>query len=494
MSRRPHSFLASARRLASLCAVLLMIGSAGTTARAASGSTGWPTFGYDVERSGFKPTTWLKPSNVPKLQPAWTVDLPAVTITTPIVVRRLLVQGTPRTMIFVGTEGGDVVAVNGSGTVVWQRHLGSVVTTCRAFPGGMFGISGTPVFDAASGRLYVASSDAGSGHVQVYALDAATGDVIPGWPVSISDDPGHEHVWSALTLFDGSLYAVTAGMCDKPPYFGRVFAIDTSTAMLRSYWSVVHDGDDVTMGGGIWGYGGASVDPRTGDVFVATGNALDPEPEDQPYAESVVRLDGEHLSVVAANTPSQLDGTDIDFGATPLLFQPPGCPMELAAMNKTGTLLLYLANSIETGPVQRIVMAGNLGQVGKFIGVPSYSPLANLVFVADPGPDLDPFVHGMVALRPTARCKLRMAWQRRAGKNGTSTVSTPSVAGGVVYYGTGGGAKVVAFEATTGRRLWDSGSTLGERVFAAPSVAGGSLYVASWDDAGGGVLTAFRTG
>jgi hypothetical protein len=88
---------------------------------------------------------------------------------------------------------------------------------------------------------------------------------------------------------------------------------------------VVHDDDEVKGGGGIWGYGGAAVDPRTGDVFVATGNALAPEPQDQPYAESVVRLDGKHLSVLASNTPSNFSGQDLDFGATPLVFRVQGC-------------------------------------------------------------------------------------------------------------------------------------------------------------------------
>ena len=138
-------------------------------------------------------------------------------------------------------------------------------------------------------------------------------------------------------------------------------------------------------------------------------------------------------------------------------------------------------------------MTENLGPRGRFIGVPAYSSLDDLVFVTDPGPEVDPFVHGVVALRPTTRCRLRLAWERRAGINGTSSVSSPTVAGRVLFYGVGARGKVVAFASGTGRRLWDSGSALPGAVFAAPSVGNGSLYVSSWDASGGGALTAFRT-
>ena len=199
---------------------------------------------------------------------------------------------------------GNLVAVNASGRVEWNRSLGSATTTCPNTPDDVFGIGGTPVLDPVAGRLYVAVNDGASGHVFVYALDAATGKTVTGWPVSIDNDPLHMHVWGALTLWQGTLYVTTGGMCDIPPYWGRVIAIHTATPSIAASWSVVHVGDEVKQGGGIWGYGGAAVESRTGDVFVATGNALGPQPQDQPYAESVVRLDGTNLSVRAANAPS----------------------------------------------------------------------------------------------------------------------------------------------------------------------------------------------
>jgi outer membrane protein assembly factor BamB len=131
-------------------------------------------------------------------------------------------------MIYVGTERGDLFGISASRHVEWRRNLGSAHSGCPSTPGGIYGVGGTPVLDVASSRLYVAVNDQAAGHVYVYALDAATGDTVSGWPVAITNDPLHDHVWGALTLLDGRLYATTAGMCDFPPYRGRVVSI-TST-------------------------------------------------------------------------------------------------------------------------------------------------------------------------------------------------------------------------------------------------------------------------
>ena len=209
-------------------------------------SPGWSTYGYDVRRTGFNPTeTRLLPATVGGLHRLWRVNLGGVSITSPIVARGLMVRGAARTVIYVGTEHGNLVAVNASGRVEWNRSLGSATTTCPNTPDDVFGIGGTPVLDPVAGRLYVAVNDGASGHVFVYALDAATGKTVTGWPVSIDNDPLHMHVWGALTLWQGTLYVTTGGMCDIPPYWGRVIAIHTATPSIAASWSVVHVGDEV---------------------------------------------------------------------------------------------------------------------------------------------------------------------------------------------------------------------------------------------------------
>ncbi len=70
-------------------------------------------------------------------------------------------------------------------------------------------------------------------------------------------------------------------------------------------------------------------------------------------------------------------------------------------------------------------------------------------------------------------------------------MSSPTAAGDVVFYGDGLGGQVAAFDARTGRVLWDSGRAIGGAVFAPPVAVNGRLYVAAWDGSGRGDLYAF---
>jgi outer membrane protein assembly factor BamB len=60
-------------------------------------------------------------------------------------------------------------------------------------------------------------------------------------------------------------------------------------------------------------------------------------------------------------------------------------------------------------------------------------------------------------------------------------VSTPTVAGGVVFYGDGTGDTVKAFDERTGTLLWSSRRALHGPIFAAPVVADRFLYAVCWD-------------
>jgi outer membrane protein assembly factor BamB len=477
------------------CLVLLVPASAGAgSSPRAAPKVDWRTYGFNAKRSGFNPNeTVLTPATVGGLHVKWQRQFDGVSITSPIVATGVAVGTGFADLVFVGTEHGELSARRASnGHLVWQRELGSVQTACRDMPDQRFGISGTPLYVRADNTLYVASADGVAGQLLLYALDASTGATRTGWPVALSDDPVHTHVWSAINADGTDLYVTTAGICDIPPYFGRVFAINRTSGAIDGRWTVVHAGDEVHQGGGIWSYGGAAVTRADRSVFVATGNALPPDPESQPYADSVVRLKSGALGlrVSAASTPG-LFGGDVDFGSTPILYQTPGCEAHLVALNKTGALFLYRADSVETGPIQRLRITLNREGRGKLIGSPAFDKETGMLYVSDPGPDRDPFVHGMLALREDASCRLTEAWNQEAGPDGTTTLSTPTVAGGVVYYGDGRGETVRAFDAVTGGPLWDSGTTFTGPVFAAPVVVNGRLYVVSWNDTGGSTLTMF---
>ncbi len=165
----------------------------------------------------------------------WRLDLRGPVITSPLYAGGVDVSGIRRDLVFVGTEHGDLFAVNAvDGTVVWHDRFGHISNSCYDTPDSKYGIGGTPVIDRVANRIYVAASRPDPPGVEVYALDLSTGLGAPGWPVTISDDPVHMHEWGALTLSGDNLYTSMASMCDEPPDFGRIAAIDTRTARVTS--------------------------------------------------------------------------------------------------------------------------------------------------------------------------------------------------------------------------------------------------------------------
>jgi outer membrane protein assembly factor BamB len=445
--------------------LLAAVGAAG-----AAGGADWSTYGFDLARTGYNPNeTTIGTGNVSGLHQLWSYDLGAVSIAQPAFASGVIVNSQPNDVVYEGSEHGHLVALNAAtGGVIWDRDLGSVDTNCSDMPDTIFGVSGTPTIDRATNRLYETGGDG-----QVYALDLSTGVTAAGWPVAVTTDPTHEHVYAGITLSNGKLYVATASYCDITPYHGHVVEIDIASHSRVASWFVV---GRTVNGGGIWGPGGVSLDTATGHVFAATGNALT-NPEHYRGAEKVVELSSS-LKPLGGNYPG-LTGGDVDFGATPILYQAPGCPAQVTAKNKSGVLVTYTRGSLSSGPTQRL-QVGNVSD-WQFNGIPAWSPVTNTIYIGNSS-DSSPYVEGMVALKVQGDCTLSLSWQNGVSDPGPwSSVSPPSVANGVVYYGNGVGNKAWAFDATTGTKLWDSGSTITGPIFAAPTVINGMVFVASWD-------------
>jgi outer membrane protein assembly factor BamB len=433
-------------------------------------ATDWPMYGFNLQRTGENPfETIITPSTVAGLHLLWSFDLGAVTIMQPVLATGVIVNESPKDLVYMGAEHGDLYAIDvASGTMVWQRNLGSQQTSCHDIPDGIFGVSGSPFLDRANNRMFVVGGDG-----NMYALDLSTGDTLAGWPVAVTTDPAHEHTYGAVNVNHGIAYAEIASHCDFTPYHGKVVAINIANQQVRTFLPA---GPRVN-GGGIWGPGGVSIDPATGHVFTATGNALT-NPESYRYCENVVELSSA-LRVLGSNYPG-LTGDDVDFGATPILYQPPGCTPMVAAKNKTGVLVTYERGNVSAGPSQRLQVA-NSGD-WQFNGIPAWSDSTHLLYIGNSSDsNSGGFMHGMVALGVDANCQLSLAWQTVVGPNFAS-VSPPTVAGGVVYYGDGSGKQLLAFDAITGARLWSSRSTIGGSIYGAPIVVNGMVFVGAWDN------------
>jgi outer membrane protein assembly factor BamB len=437
----------------------------------------WDTWGNGPQRwSANQAEYQINTANVATLEQVWATSLLGNVNAAPVVATGVTVNGQKIDIAFVGDEHGGFEAINvATGALVWGKALGSqYVDGCTDSPDQIFGTSSTAAIDRPNNLVYVAAADG-----KVHAFDIVTGVEAAGWPVTVTTTPNLERMQSALTLYQGRLYAEVDSYCDVGPYYGRIVAIDTAVHAITHTFSIEPPG---VVGGSVWGWGGVSVDPANGDVYAATGNALG-DNEDAGYANSVVRLTRD-LVPEASNQPP-LIGEDDDFGSTPVLYQRPGCPPQLAALRKDGHLYVYNRDSIASGPTQSINM-----QLTMFIGAVAYWQPTNTIFVATTLPSSDgKYLAGMHAFQIQPDCTLALAWQMPVPFSLSETTSTPVVANGVVYYGDGTGDTLRAFDASTGAELWTSGSTIAGPIFAAPIVVNGTVLVGAWD----GKLHAYRT-
>jgi outer membrane protein assembly factor BamB len=434
--------------------------------------TDWNTFGDGLARTQYNPSeTTLSATNLSSLHVVWLANLGAAITAQPVLATNISINGAPTPVLYVGTESGVFYAINATnGQTIWSASLGSVSTGCMDLPGGRFGITGTATFDKTTNRVYVADAND-----NVHALNMQTGQEVTGWPVSITNQFMLNHVYGALAYnpSNGLLYAETASLCDSNSWNGRIVAVNTSSATIAATFFPAAP----YAGAGIWGIGGAAIDTNTNDIYVTTGNDKGAPAESSAFGEHIIQLDP-MLNVLASNSPG-ITGFDADFGATPMLYTPPGCPHLVTAKNKTGALITWPVTAIASGPLQTLSMEPYNDQ-GQFIGVTAYSPSNNLIYVGDPGGNAS-FVHGLVALAPQANCTLAPVWQQSLGVATTSNDNdTPAVANGVVYFDDGINDAVYAFNAATGQQLWSSGGSIKGPVMTAPTVDG-RLYVSSWD-------------
>jgi outer membrane protein assembly factor BamB len=470
----------------------------------------WPTYGHDPMRSGNAAgESMITSSTVNQLGLKWSTALDGDVTAQPLFVSAVQAGGQTRDVVITATAANSVYAVDAAnGTVIWRRNFGPSDGT-GTVPGG-FGIEAAPVIDRTTGRVYTVSGD---GIFRTLSLAAGT-DAAAALPL-ITDNVLTNKVWGGLNLVGGSIYVPTASDGnDIRPWRGRIFKVDVSGAapVLAQTFVVVPSIPAPDGGGGVWGYGGVSVDPTTGRVYAASG-ADDKNPEGYtPDAGRMLALDA-NLNLLGSFEPNhsgpcnQIGGgstCDQDFGATPILYQPPGCPLLAAAVSKDGHIYVSRVNDLAASAPPIQILALNIPfdgpGVGGMIGVPAYWPTGNMLFVTDAGPGINGINAGVVglAVNPAPGCDLTVAWSVQLPSVGQDQPpSDPTVADGLVFVGSPSGGVVIAYDGATGAELWSSGSSITGATFAAPMVAAGSLYVGSWDGfsaTGGGHLRAFALG
>jgi outer membrane protein assembly factor BamB len=441
----------------------------------------WPTIGFNLQRTGENPhERVLGVSNVAELKQKWLAASFRYVDTSPVLAAGVLAEGKRQDLLYFGTEEGKLYAVNATtGTIIWSRQLSyriGVDPLCAKSP---FGITDTPVIDLSTNRLYVVD-----GANKLYALNLATGRTVPHWPVLLPDGRNvHLHVWSGLTELNSVVYVATARVCDDPPDAGGIDAVNTVTAKVIHTFTVV---PGKPRGGGVWGWGGVTVDPSHRHLYVATADAFGPN-EEVPYANSVLELSPTLRLLGHAQPPLPKVG-DYDIGSAPVLFTVGGCPPALAVEDKIGELFLYKQGLLGVSPPQELTIAS--GSRADLIGDVAYSAQTQLVYVTDPSGATSGgvrYVHGLLAFRtehPSCRLDPTPVWQEPNLGRPTklpNPMSPPTIANGVVYFGSGQGQTVYAVNATTGKVLWHDHLKRSNGIYAAPIVVNGWLYVPTWN-------------
>jgi PQQ-like domain len=242
--------------------------------------------------------------------------------------------------------------------------------------------------------------------------------------------------------------AVTSGYIgDAPPYQGHVAILDAASGRILHVWNslcsdrleLIDPRSCAESGSAIWGRSGAVIDTITGDIFLATGNAL--WDGRMNWGDAAIALDSSATRILDNYTPTnteEMSARDADLGSTSPALLGGGY---IAQGGKDGTIRL-----LEFGRTRG--SAPRRGGEAQVLSTPSGTDLFTAPAVLHTGTTTWFFAadNGGTAAWTFSGGRLRQSWKN--GNGGTS----PVIAGGLLYvYDPGGGLRIYSPE--TGRQI-----------------------------------------
>ena len=425
MDRRPTALLA-------LAAVVCGCSSGGSTDESTATDTvpvessptvpaqsTWPLFGVTPDRrNDFQAPTGITAGNVTTLARV-SIDVPGTVDSSPISVGGRFV---------VTTSYGKTLALDRHGRILWT----STPPGIDAWQGSAQITNASPAADPDGEHVYAVSPDG-----VVHKLSLADGSEVTsgGWPVTITRDPTHEKLGTALNISGRLLLATTGGYIgDAPPYQGHVVSIDRGSGKIVHVWNALcSDRDELIepsscpdSDAAIWARAGAVVEPGTGRILVATGNA--PYDGKTAWGDSVLELSPDAGELVGSWTPpnqEELNSGDVDLGSTaPALVRGAGGRLYGVQGGKDGLLRLI--------DIARMQVVQTLPDPGSTLMFTAPAVRGRDVYIATDG--------GTAAYRLTGSGTPRLLKLWANDSAGTS----PVIAGGLLYIydPTGGGINV----------------------------------------------------
>jgi outer membrane protein assembly factor BamB len=409
---------------------------------ASAATAGWPTYHRDASRSGSDPTT---PSMLRPHQAWKSASLDGQVFAEPLVIG---------SRVFVATEGDSVYALDvQSGRTLWRTHLGPPVPRSQLPCGDIdpLGITGTPVADSRSGRLWLVAFVQPGRH-DLVSLDLTDGSVRARRSIDpASADPLALQQRAALALSHGIVYVAFGGLFgDCGTYNGWVVGARTDGSGSLLTYRVNTNGRAA-----IWGPSGPAID-AAGDLYVSTGNGNSTGSFD--FGDAVIRLSPELrvLDWFAPENWANLNSGDADLGSMGpaivgggLLFQ--------AGKEGVG----YLLRASRLGGINGQAFKAQVCE-GAWGGTAYVSPY---IYVA--------CSDGLVALRLGSRATFTVAW-----RGPRFWAEPPVVAGGLVWTVDRNAAHLVGLDPQTGAIGFSL--TLGSSPhFITPAAADGRFFVSA---------------
>jgi len=330
----------------------------------------------------------------------------------------------------MATERNTVYAFDATFHQLWKRQLGTPSPAGERACGNIdpLGITGTPVFDVATGSVFVSPELGGPPRHELVALDLHTGAL--RWTRSL-DLAGVETAAmqerGALTLAGGRVWVPFGGLNgDCGGYRGRVIGVRLDGSGAPIAYTV-----PTTREAGIWAPPGPSVDAN-GNLFVAVGNGASGRGERYDYSDSVLKIstNATLLDSFSPSTWATDNEADLDLGSQgPALV----AGKWVFTAGKSGTAYVLRHNSL-----------GRIGgQVSKATVCRSFGGTAvdgRVVYV--------PCADGVRAVRIDPSGRLQVRWHTSA-----ATTGSPVVGGGRVWSVDPAAGVLHALDPRTGRSL-----------------------------------------
>lgn len=411
-----------------------------------------------------------------------------------------------KNLVIVATERNLVYALDAAnGSIAWQTTLGQPVALADMQCGNIdpFGVTGTPVIDAASKTLFVAAlttpNNGNTKRHQVFAISLDDGTPRAGWPVDVSTITANDATFQAdvqgqrgaLALLGRTVYVAYGGMLGEcGDYHGWIVAIpvDGASPVATAYATT-------SAKSGIWGPGGIASDGT--DLFVATGNA--PEATDFGQQESLLRIaPGATFVNQSANyfTPSNwqnLDTDGLDLGGSgPLVVDVAGATPSklLVALGKDGNAYLVdrtnLGGIVSNGSAFQGVHHLHVTTVPIIQAAAAYTTnTSTYVTLRGEGDACATGTGDLTTLRISAAAppRLSSAWCAAGGGGSPIVTTTDGTSDAIVWQiATGGVSRLRGFDGDTGAVVFNGGAAADQmgavQTFQTAIVARGRIFVA----------------